>query len=166
LQGLSNHVGVQVDVGNWPQDGIDPQQAMMQLKDRVMALSLHDRSLLKATSCEMPLGCGVVGTKQLLQELYRLGVKPLFFTLNTTGDVDTTADLARSVDGFEQAVLPVLGDYMIQRSNLLIIRGAEELAPDIKHAIAFFTLAALQRCTPRNSVASGNEIHVPHVKKH
>jgi len=134
---------VQVDVGNWPQDGIDPQQAMTQLKDIVMALSLHDRSLLKGTSCEMPLGCDV-GTKQLLQELYRLGVKPLFFTLNTTGDVDTTSDLARFVDGFEQAVLPVLGDYMIQRSNLLIIRGAEELAPDIKHAIAFFTLAATQ----------------------
>ena len=120
---------MQVDVGNWPQDEIDPQQAMMQLKDRVMALSLHDRSSLKGTSREMPLGCGVVGTKQLLQELYRLGVKPLLFTLNTTGEVDTTA---------------ALGDYMIQRSNLLIIRGAEELAPDIKHAIAFFTLAATQ----------------------
>ena len=95
---------MQVDVGNWLQDGIDSQQAMTQLKDRVMALSLHDRSSLKGTSREMPLGCGVVGTKQLLQELYKLGVKPLFFTL------DTTADLARSVDGFEQAVLPVLGD--------------------------------------------------------
>ena len=148
LQGLSNHVGVQVDVGNWLQDGIDPQQAMTQLKDRVMALSLHDRSSFKGTSREMPLGCGVVGTKQLLEELYRLGVKPLFFTLNTTGEVDTTADLARSVDGFEQAVLPVLGDYMIQRSKLLTIRGAEELAPDIKHAIE----AAIPRTAPAKPI--------------
>ncbi|MCU1223463.1 MAG: L-xylulose 5-phosphate 3-epimerase [Edaphobacter sp.] len=42
LQGLSNQMGVQVDVGNWLQGGIDPPQAMTQLKDRVMALSLHD----------------------------------------------------------------------------------------------------------------------------
>jgi type 1 glutamine amidotransferase/sugar phosphate isomerase/epimerase len=144
LQGLSNRVGVQVDVGNWLQNGIDPQQAVTQLRDRVMAVSLHDRSSLKGTNREMPLGCGVAGTKQLLQELYRLDVKPLFFTLNTTGDVDTTADLARSVDGFEQAVLPVLGNYMIRRSKLLAIRGAEELAPDIKQAIE----AAIPRTAP------------------
>ena len=148
LQGLSNHVGVQVDIDNWLQDGIDLQQAVSQLKDRVMTLSLHDRSSLKGRSREMPLGCGVVGTKQLLQELYKLSVKPLFFTLNTTGDVDTTADLTRSVDGFEQAVLPVLGDYMIQRSKLLTIRGAEELAPDIKHAIE----AAIPRTAPAKPI--------------
>ncbi|MCU1223462.1 MAG: hypothetical protein JWQ42_1555, partial [Edaphobacter sp.] len=44
----------------------------------------------------MPLGCGDMGTKQLLQELYKLGVKPSFFTLNTT------ADPARSVDGLNR----------------------------------------------------------------
>ena len=57
-------------------------------------------------------------------------------------------DLARSVDGFEQAVLPVLGNYMIQRSKLLTIRGAEELAPDIKKAIE----AAIPRTAPAKPI--------------
>jgi type 1 glutamine amidotransferase/sugar phosphate isomerase/epimerase len=135
LRGLSNHVGVQVDVGDWLQDGIDPLRAMTLLKDRVMAVSLDDRSSFNGTGREVPLGCGVVETKQLLQELYRLGMKPLFFTLNTTGGVDATAELGRSVDGFEEAVLPVLGDYMVQWSKLLTIRGPEELTPEIKQTI-------------------------------
>jgi type 1 glutamine amidotransferase/sugar phosphate isomerase/epimerase len=143
LQGLSPHVGVELSVGG-EQSGIDPLQAVTQLKERVMLVSLHDSSSLKGTGHAMDLGCGDADTKPLLQQLYRLGVKPLFFTLNTAGGVDTTADLARSVDGFDQAVLPVLGDYMIQRSKLLPVRGAEELTPEARQAIE----AAIPRTAP------------------
>jgi type 1 glutamine amidotransferase/sugar phosphate isomerase/epimerase len=143
LQGLSPRVGVVLNVGG-EQSGTDPLQAATQLKQRVMIVDLNASSSLKGAPREVPLGCGFVDITQLLQELRRSGVKPLFFTLNTTGDVDTIAGLARSVDGFEQAVLPVLGDYMIQRSKLLPVRGPEELTPEAKQAIE----AAIPRIAP------------------
>jgi hypothetical protein len=119
LQGLSNRIGVRAD----------SRANLSQLKDRLMAVSLHGST---------------EATKPILQELYRLNVKPLFLILNTAGALDVTADLLRSVDDFEQAVLPVLGDYMIRRSKTLTIRGAEELAPDVKEKIA----AAIPKTAP------------------
>jgi type 1 glutamine amidotransferase/sugar phosphate isomerase/epimerase len=144
LQGRSSRIGVRVDTGAWMREGIDPKEAVAQLKDKLMAVSLRDLSSLTPAGREVPLSYGAGDVKQILQELYRMEVKPLFFTLNTMGAVDATADLARSVDGFEQAVLPVLGDYMVQRSKLLTIRGPDELTADSKQKIE----AAIPRVAP------------------
>jgi type 1 glutamine amidotransferase/sugar phosphate isomerase/epimerase len=144
LQGRSSRIGVRVDTGAWMREGINPKEALAQLKDKLMAVSLRDLSSHTPTGREVPLSYGAGDVKQILQELYRLKLRSLFFTLNTTGEVDATADLARSVDGFEQAVLPVLGDYMVQRSKLLAIRGPNELTDDVKQQIE----AAIPRVAP------------------
>jgi hypothetical protein len=128
------------------QEGINPRDALVQVKDKLMAVSLRDRSSLSGAGRDVPLGYGVADTKQFLQDIYRLGVKPLFLTVNTTGALDATADLARSVDGFEDALLPVLGPYMIQRSKTLASRGASDLAPDVK--------AKLEAAIPRTAPAT------------
>jgi sugar phosphate isomerase/epimerase len=122
LQGRSNRIGVRADLGSWIQEGIKPQEAVSQLKERVMAVHLNDR-----TSAE--------GRTQYLQEMSRLGLKPLFFTLNSTSSVDASADLARSVDSFEEAVLPVLGAFLIQRSKTVAIHLPSELPPDVRQKI-------------------------------
>ena len=144
LQGRSSRIGVCVDTGAWLREGINPKESVAQLKDKLMAVSLRDLSSLTPAGREVPLSYGAGDVKQILQELYRLKVKPLFLILNTTGAVDATADLARSVDGFEQAVLPVLGDYMVQRSKLLAIRGPNELTDEVKQQIE----AAIPRVAP------------------
>ncbi len=144
LQGRSNRIGIQADTGYWMQDGINPREALVQVKDKLMAISLRDRSSLGGAGGDVPLGYGVAGTEQLLQDMHRLGVKPLLLTVNTTGSLDVTADLARSVDGFEDALLPVLGSYMIERSKTLAIRGASELTPDARAKIE----AAIPRTAP------------------
>jgi type 1 glutamine amidotransferase/sugar phosphate isomerase/epimerase len=144
LQGRSNRIGIQADTGYWMRDGINPREALVQVKDRLMAVSLRDRSSLGGTGRDVPLGYGVADTEQLLQDMHRLGVKPLLLTVNTTGSLDVTADLARSVDGFEDALLPVLGSYMIERSKTLAIRGASELTPDARAKIE----AAIPRTAP------------------
>ena len=131
LQGRSNRIGVRADLGSWIQEGIKPQEAVSQLKDRVMAVRLNDR-----TSAE--------GRTQYLQEMSRLGLKPLFFTLNSTSAVDASADLARSIDSFEEAVLPVLGAFLIQRSKTVAIHLPSELPPDVRQKIE----AALPRSAP------------------
>jgi type 1 glutamine amidotransferase/sugar phosphate isomerase/epimerase len=144
LRGRSNRIGIRADTGYWMQDGIDPRDALVQVKDKLMSVSLRDRSSLGDAGRDVPLGYGVADTRQLLQDMHRLGVKPLFFTVNTTGELDATADLARSVDGFEGALLPVLGPYMIERSKTLAIRGASELTADAKAKIE----AAIPRTAP------------------
>jgi sugar phosphate isomerase/epimerase len=88
LQSRSNRIGVRADLGSWIQEGIKPQEAVSQLKERVMAVHLNDR-----ISAE--------GRTQYLQEMSQLGLKPLFFTLNSTSAVDASTDIARSADNFE-----------------------------------------------------------------
>ena len=110
LEGRSRRIGVRVE----------SPEAIAQFKDRVMVVGMRDpQSFQKA-----------------LLEMYRLEIKPVFFSLMSAGGYDAAAGLSRAVDSFEQAVLPVLGDYMIRRSKTLAIRGPEELAADVKQKIA------------------------------
>ena len=131
LQGRSNRIGVRANLAGWTQEGIKPQEALSQLKDRVMAVNLND-----------PIS--VEGRTQSFQEMYRRGMKPLFFTLNSTSVVDASTDLARSVDSFEEAVLPVLGAFLIERSKTVPIHLPSELPPDVRQKIE----AALPRTAP------------------
>ena len=144
LQGRSNRIGIRADTGYWMQEGVNPREALVQVKDKLMAVSLRDRTSLGAAGRDVPLGYGVAETRVFLQDVQRLGVKPLFVTLNTTGVLDATADLARSVNGFEDALLPVLGNYMVQRSKTLAIRDGSTLPPDVKSKIE----AAIPRTAP------------------
>ena len=131
LQGRSNRLGVRADLGSWMQQGIKPQEAVSQLKERLMAVYLNDRT-------------SVEDRAQYLQEMSRAGLKPLFFTLNSTSVVDASTDLARSVDSFEQAVLPILGAFLVQRSKTVAIHLPSELPPDIRQKIE----AALPKTAP------------------
>jgi hypothetical protein len=118
LQGRSNRIGLLADT----------REAVAGAKDRLMIVSLSEGA----------------GAKDLLRGLYAQGVKPLFFTLHTTRPFDETAGFSHAVDDFEDAVLPVLGEYMIARSKTLTIRGASELSDEVKGKID----AALPRTAP------------------
>ena len=131
LQGRSNRIGVRADLGSWIQEGIKPLEGVSQLKEKLMAVRLNDR-----TSPE--------GRTQYLQEMSRLGLKPLFFTLNSTSAVDASTDLARSVDNFEEGVLPILGAALIQTSKTRAIHLPSELPPDVRQKLE----AALPRTAP------------------
>jgi type 1 glutamine amidotransferase/sugar phosphate isomerase/epimerase len=131
LQGRSNRIGVRADLGTWVQEGIKPQEGVSQLKERLMAVRVNDQTSVEART-------------QYLQEMSRLGLKPLFFTLNSTSAVDASSDLARSVDSFEEAVLPLLGAFLIQRSKTVPIHMPSELPADVRQRIE----AALPRTAP------------------
>ena len=137
LQGRSTRLGVRADLGSWIQQGIKPQEAVSQLKERLMAVYLNDQSSTEDRAQYL---------KELsrLQEMSRAGLKPLFFTLNSTSVVDAATDLARSVDSFEQAVLPILGAFLIQRSKTVAIHAPSELPPDVRRKIE----AALPKTAP------------------
>ena len=131
LQGLSSRIGVRADVGSWIEERIKPQEAVSQLRERMMAVHLSDRIAAEDRA-------------QYLQEMSRLGLKPLFFTLHATSTVDASSDLVRSADNFEEAALPILGAFLIQRSKTVAIHAPSELPPDVRQKIE----AALPRAAP------------------
>src|SRR6266550_8186832 len=69
--------------------------------------------------------------------MYRAGVKPLYISLEGTGAADAYADLARSIAGFEKAMLPAMTARVKQMldSPEGKIRGPERLSADIKAQI-------------------------------
>jgi sugar phosphate isomerase/epimerase/type 1 glutamine amidotransferase len=137
LQGRSSHIGVCADIGAWMQEGIKPMDALAQLKDKVKAVNLRDRTAAGPAGRDVTLGYGVAGIPQLFQQMYKLNMKPLFFTVNTTTSVrDNYTDLERSVDGFEETIRPVFGAFVNQLSKNTPIRGPEQLKPEEKEKIA------------------------------
>jgi len=137
LEGRSRRIGLRVE----------SPEAVARFNDRVMVVRMRDpHSFQKA-----------------LLEMYRLHVKPVFFSLRGAGGYDNAADLTRAVDSFEQAVLPELGDYMIRRSKTLAIRGPEELAADVKQKIAAaIPTSAAKAARPRRLlILDERMVHAP-----
>jgi type 1 glutamine amidotransferase len=128
-------------IGAW----VEAPEAIPRFKDRVMVVRMRNPQSFQ----------------EALSQMYRLGVKPVFFSL-TGGSYDPAADLARAVGSFEQAVLPVLGDYMIRRSKTLAIRGPEELSADVKRKIAGATPTSAAKPTkPRRLLIQ--DAHMGHA---
>ena len=135
LEGRSKRIGVYADLGSWMQEGVKPVDGLSQIKDRLMGANLRDRSAMGAGGRDVATGSGAAGMTAFFNEVYRLGLKPLFFTVGTTGAGDASADLSRSVEGFEKAVQPSLGDFVTKASAGMKIRGPEELSADVKQKI-------------------------------
>jgi len=137
LEGRSKRIGVHADFGNWMQDGIKPVDGLSQVKDRLMAVTLRDRSALGGKGRNETVGSGVAGVSDFFLQAYRLELKPLFIVVDTTGATDTYADLSKSLDGFEKALQPA----MIARVRQTIdspagkIRGPERLPPEMRQQI-------------------------------
>jgi type 1 glutamine amidotransferase len=98
---------------------VESPEQVAQFRDRVMVVRMRDPQAFQ---------------KEVM-DMYRLDVKPVFFSLMSAGGYDAAAGLARSVDAFEQIVLPAFGDYMIRRSKTLPVRGPAELPDDVKQKI-------------------------------
>ncbi len=102
IESLSPHVGVSVSFDNWIEQGIIPVDGLAAIKDRLMAVSLRDRSALGAGGRDVHLGTGVADLQKFLYEVAQLepppqeqpdkcvdcsrpysGTRPLFIALDT-----------------------------------------------------------------------------------
>jgi sugar phosphate isomerase/epimerase len=117
LRGRSQRLGAYADLGKWMQDGTAPLDGVLLLKERMLAIRLSDRSALGKGGHAVPLGSGVAGIAQLLAELHKRGLKPSFIAVDVTGGPDVSADLKRSLEGFEKAVQPVVAERVMQLSR-------------------------------------------------
>jgi type 1 glutamine amidotransferase/sugar phosphate isomerase/epimerase len=136
LEGRSQRIGAAVDTGHWIQEGIRPIEGLRTLKDRVLALNLRDRSAQGESGRDVTLGSGVAGLQEVLREMYRLGIKPSFLSVDAgSGASDPQAELSRSLDAFDKAVHPVMTDRVAEIARSAAIRGPDRLSPDDRQKI-------------------------------
>jgi type 1 glutamine amidotransferase/sugar phosphate isomerase/epimerase len=109
LQGRSKRLGVGIDTGLWAQEGLSTREAIAAVKERLLYVSLRDRSDRGAAARNVLLGRGAANLVEFFHELNRLGVRPLVMTLDTAGVVDAPGDLFPAIDAFEAAVQPAYG---------------------------------------------------------
>ncbi|MGE0405883.1 MAG: ThuA domain-containing protein [Candidatus Korobacteraceae bacterium] len=102
LQGRSQRIGVYGDVGRWMHEGVKPVDGITLLKDKLLALRLSDRNSMGSGGRPVAFGSGAAEAPRLLAELDRMQLKPVLVA--DASGTDAQAELARSLDGFEQAV--------------------------------------------------------------
>jgi hypothetical protein len=122
LEGRSKRLGVGVDTGVWAQEGVSPRDALAVVKDRLLYVTLRDRSAAGPAARNVLLGQGVGNLKDLFIELNRLNVRPLAMTLYTGGVVNAPADLFKAIAAFEETVQPAYGAYFTEFSKSRPIR--------------------------------------------
>ncbi|HWH68187.1 MAG TPA: ThuA domain-containing protein, partial [Candidatus Sulfotelmatobacter sp.] len=98
----SRRMGACGDVGAWLRSGIDPLRAVRTLKDRVLAVQLHDLDAAASRGQEVPWGTGRGQSAKLLAEIEQLGLKPTF-GLDYSGPAgDLGLKLTQCVEFFNQ----------------------------------------------------------------
>ena len=137
VRSASKNVGVAADVGGWMQEGIKPVDGLEIVKDRLMAVDIHDRSAVGPRGKDVTLGSGAAGLSDFFLAAYHDDIKPLFISIDSTGASDTYADLQKSMTGFERVMWPA----MAARVRKMVdsppgkIRGADLLSEDMKKQI-------------------------------
>jgi sugar phosphate isomerase/epimerase len=99
-------IGACGDMGYWMRSGIDPIEAVRLLGDRTMALDLHDLDARSPEGHDVPWGTGAGETERFLQELHKLGIRPILISLEYSYNfLDSLGEMARCADFFHQAAL-------------------------------------------------------------
>jgi type 1 glutamine amidotransferase/sugar phosphate isomerase/epimerase len=141
---LSKRIGACGDTGTWLQEGLKPVEVVGQLKDRLLVLNLRDRNAAGESGHEVSLGTGAIGLTALLREMYRLQLKPPLITVSTAASAEPSPALARSLEGLEKALQPVMAEQVGQMAKAAAIRGPDRLTAEERQAIE----AALPKQAP------------------
>ena len=105
-EGRSKRLGACADLGYWMRAGIDPIQAVRQLKDRLITVQMHDLHARGADGHDVPWGTGVGNTEAFLKELHRLGIRPTMFGLEYSYNwLESMPEIAKCIAFFNQVSL-------------------------------------------------------------
>ncbi|TKJ36476.1 MAG: hypothetical protein CEE38_11725 [Planctomycetes bacterium B3_Pla] len=102
-RGRSKRIGACGDLGYWMRSGIDPIKAVNMLKDRLITVQMHDLHELSPEGHDVPWGKGVGKTKQFIEEVHRLGIRPTMFGLEYSYNWhESMPDVERCVEFFNK----------------------------------------------------------------
>ncbi|MHC4584057.1 MAG: ThuA domain-containing protein, partial [Planctomycetota bacterium] len=100
-RGRSKRIGACGDMGYWMRSGIDPIKAVNTLKDRLITVQMHDLHELSPEGHDVPWGSGAGKTKQFINQIHRLGIRPTMFGLEYSYNwFESMPDIARCIDFF------------------------------------------------------------------
>jgi type 1 glutamine amidotransferase/sugar phosphate isomerase/epimerase len=100
-EGHSGRIGACADIGYWMRSGIDPIKAVNTLKDRLITVQMHDLHDLSAEGHDVPWGTGVGRTRELIEEIHRLGIRPTMFGLEYSYNwLESMPDIAKCIEFF------------------------------------------------------------------
>jgi type 1 glutamine amidotransferase/sugar phosphate isomerase/epimerase len=133
LDNLSKRIGLAVDTGAWMANGVKPVDGLALVKERVIAVNLRDRNAIGARGRDVTIGSGAADMTAFLQEMNRLGLRPLFLTLSPAGGGD--GEVAKTIEAFENTVQPVLGAFVVNMSKVTPIKTGDKLPEDVKAKI-------------------------------
>jgi uncharacterized protein len=134
LEGLSNHIGLSVDLGAWAKAGVQPLTGLAQVKDRLLAADLPDAEtaspfLLELSRFQPPTiqpdwPPGRDGGAKKSEG------KPLFFTLDPAN-----GQLSQAADAYDKAVLPAIAYRIDTLSRMQTISTPDKLPADVRQKI-------------------------------
>ena len=135
IEGRGKRIGVAADLGAWMQAGVKPVDGLAIVKERLLLVSVADRSALGAGGREVPLGTGAGGLGDFFLSAWRGGVKPLLITVQSTGPSE--ADLLKNLTAFERVMWPAMAERVRQMLETPAgkIRGADRLKPEERQPI-------------------------------
>jgi type 1 glutamine amidotransferase len=147
IEGRSKRIGAAID-------SIKPLDALSVLKDRLLTVNLR----------------GAI-VPEFLMEMYKLGIKPSFISMDVTGAGDPHAELSRSFEAFDKALHPVMADRVKELSRTAAIRKPDTLPAEDRQKIeaALPQRAPAMPKKPRKllvmdfNVAYGGHRSIPHA---
>ncbi len=102
-RGRSKRIGACGDMGYWMRSGIDPIKALNTLKDRLITIQMHDLHELSPDGHDVPWGTGAGKTKEFIEEIHRLGIRPTMFGLEYSYNwFESMPEIARCIDFFNK----------------------------------------------------------------
>jgi sugar phosphate isomerase/epimerase len=105
-EGRSKRLGACTDLGYWMRAGLDPIEAVRQLKDRLITVQMHDLHARSADGHDVPWGTGAGNTAAFLRELHRLGIRPTMFGLEYSYNwLESMPDITKCIAFFNQVSL-------------------------------------------------------------
>jgi len=134
FEGLSDHIGLSIDLASWAKAGIQPANGLAQAKNRVLNANLRNAEnasqfLLELSRLQPPtIQKNWPPTKDGGAE--KSEGKPLFFTLDPAN-----GNLSRAADAYDKAVVPAIAYRIDTLSRMQTISSPDALSAEVKEKI-------------------------------
>jgi type 1 glutamine amidotransferase/sugar phosphate isomerase/epimerase len=145
LEGHGRRLGIAADLGAWVQEGLKPVDQLPVVKERLLVVTVADRSAPGGRGRPVPVGDGVGGFGDFFLAAYKAGIKPLSIIVGSAGA--TEADMLKSLNGFERVMWPA----MAERVRVMLDSPAGRIrGPDRLDAAA---RESIEKAAPRQAIA-------------
>ena len=102
-RGRSKRIGACGDMGYWMRSGIDPIKALNILGDRLITIQMHDLHDITPEGHDVPWGTGAGKTKEFIEEIHRLGIRPTMFGLEYSYNwLESMPEITQCIDFFNK----------------------------------------------------------------